>query len=145
MNGGRSAERKSDDCARQSAPNQLWAGVSDSKSKGYGEAHRPLTRARFILHSVSASGDYDDYSVPSGVAVPVSGSGGGFGVMPGAAVRSLRLPVAYIPIRTADTCHPRQHGFPTGCLAGPGSGERQRGQRGPSEGPGCGTLCALHP
>ena len=75
--------------------------------------------------------------------MPVSGSGVGFGVMPGAAVTSLRLPVAYIPIRAADTCHPRQHGFPTGCLAGPGSGERQRGQRGPSEGPACGTLCAL--
>ena len=104
-----------------------------------------MTRARFILHSVSGSGDYDDYSVPPGVAAPVSGSGVGFGVTPGAAVTSLRSPAAYIPVGTPDRCHPRQHGFPTGCLAGPVPGERQRGQRGRDVRPRCGTLCAsLH-
>ena len=36
-------------------------------------------------------------------------------------------------------------GFPTGCLAGPASGQRQRGQRGPGVRMAGGTLCALYP
>ena len=83
MNGGPEAmERQCNDGVQQSATHPLRAGVSDPKSKGGGVAHRPLIRGS------------DDCSVPSGAAVPVSGPGGGVGVMPGAATKSLRLTAA---------------------------------------------------
>ena len=82
---------------RQSATRPLRAGVSYSKSKGNGVAHRPLIRGAEL-------GRPGDYSAPSGAAVPVSGPGAGVGVMPGAATKSLRLTAAS-PSRSAPLSH----------------------------------------
>ena len=86
------AVRKSNDCCRQSDAQLLWAGVSDSKPKGGGAVHRTLNRGA------------DQYSVPSGAEVPVSGAPRSFGVMPGAAAKSLRL-IAASPSRSSPLTH----------------------------------------
>ena len=90
--GSRTAVRKSDDCCRQSATHPLRAGASDPKSKGGGEAHWTLIRGA------------DDYSVPSGVPLTVSGTPRSFGVMPGAATKSLRM-TAGSPSRSSPLSH----------------------------------------
>ena len=89
---------------------------------------------------------------PAGVGSAGLRPAAGPGVMPLGTVRSLRLTAVSTsrsaPLSHDARAHPSSHegvGVPTGCLAGPVSAERQRGQRGPGATLTCGTLCALHP
>ena len=67
-------------------------------------------------------------------------------------IGSLRLTAAStsrsVSLSHATQAHPSSHEgvrVPTGCLAGPASGQRQRGQRSPGVRMAGGTLCALYP
>ena len=89
---------------------------------------------------------------PAGVGSAGLRPAAGPGVMPLGTVRSLRLtavstsrsaPLSY-DARAPLSSH-RGVRVPTGCLAGPASEQRQRGQRGPGVRMACGTLCALYP
>ena len=75
-----------------------------------------------------------------------------FGPLPGATITSPRLtPVSTsrsAPLSHAIRAPLMSHkgvGVPTGCLAGPASGQRQRGKRGPGVRITSETLCALYP
>ena len=89
---------------------------------------------------------------PAGVGSAGLRPAAGPGVMPLGTVRSLRLtavstsrsaPLSY-DARAPLSSH-RGVRVPTGCLAGPASGQRQCGQLDPGVRPAGGTLCALYP
>ena len=111
-------------------PTCFRLGSSDPKSKGRGQDHPTLTRA--AAH----------YS--AGVRRPAWVGSAGLRPAPGlrrqawGTIGSLRLTAASTSrsasLSRATQAHPSSHegvGVPTGCLAGPASGPRRRGQRGP--------------